>query len=90
MPERTEDRIKRLIVTRLRLKKEPASIGDDQILFGKEGLGLDSIDALELVVGMEEEFGIKIGDTEVDKNVFASVASMSRYVEGKVAKKAAA
>jgi len=89
MSERNEDRLKKLIVTRLRLPRAPETIGDDQALFGKEGLGLDSIDALEMVVGMEEEFGIRIGDTEVDRAVFRSVSTLSEFVAKKVAQKVA-
>ncbi len=89
MAERTQDRLKRLIVKRLRLSITPDSIGDDHLLFGKEGLGLDSIDALELVVGMEEEFGIRIGDNEVDRAIFRSVSTLSQFAEKKVAVKVA-
>ncbi len=66
-------RLKRLIVATLRLEGlDPESIGDDQLLFG-EGLGLDSIDALELVVAIEREFAIAIPEGKVDHDVFHSV-----------------
>ena len=75
------DRIKRLIVEGLRLEGlEPASIGDDAPLFG-EGLGLDSIDALELVVVLEKEFEIRIPSQEVGKKAFASVNALVAFVE---------
>ena len=77
MRERNQDRLKRLIVTRLKMKRAPESIGDDQALFGKEGLGLDSIDALELVVGMEEEWKIRVADNEMDRSVFATVSTLA-------------
>jgi acyl carrier protein len=51
----------------------------DAPLFG-EGLGLDSIDALELVLGLEKEFGVIIPDAEVGKKVFQSVRTMAQYV----------
>ena len=55
-------RIKDLIVSRLKLEGvSPSEIGDDSPLFG-EGLGLDSIDALELVLAVEQTFGVRIDD----------------------------
>jgi acyl carrier protein len=73
--------LKRLIVQRLRLEGlTPEKIGDDTPLFG-EGLGLDSVDALELVVGLEHEYGIVIKSHEIDKTVFKSVASLAEYIE---------
>ena len=72
--------LKRLIVESLRLEGLTTDkIGDDTPLFGEE-LGLDSVDALELVVALEKEFGIKIKSHQVDKNVFASVAALSDFV----------
>ena len=73
--------IKRLIVTSLNLEGVSAeSIADDQPLFG-QGLGLDSVDALELVVALEKEFGISIQSDEIDREVFASVSHLARFVE---------
>lgn len=73
--------IKRLIVESLNLEgMSPEHIADDQRLFG-EGLGLDSVDALELVVALEKEFGISIQSHEIDRKVFASVADLAAFVE---------
>jgi acyl carrier protein len=79
-----KDRIKRLIVDRLKLETEPSDIADDQPLFG-EGLGLDSIDALELVLGLEQEFGVKIEDEEVGGEALASVDALAAFVRDKSA-----
>ncbi|MBI2570569.1 MAG: acyl carrier protein [Candidatus Schekmanbacteria bacterium] len=57
----------------------PDRIDDDAPLFGT-GLGLDSIDALELVVGIEEAFGVEIGDEQVGKEAFASVSSLVSFI----------
>ena len=54
---------------------------DDAPLFGEEGLGLDSIDALELIVLLEKNYGIKISDKKKKKNIFKSVNVMADYVE---------
>lgn len=77
----TSDRIKRLIVESLNLEGiEPAAIDDEAPLFG-EGLGLDSVDALELVVALEREFGIRIKSQELGRQVFSSVSSLARFVD---------
>lgn len=76
--------IKRLIVERLKLEMEPSEIGDSDPLFG-EGLGLDSIDALELVLGLEQEFGVKIEDEEVGAEALFSVDSLAEFVREKAA-----
>ena len=73
-------RVKELIVRRLKLEIDPATIQDDAPLFG-EGLGLDSIDALELVLGLEQEFGIKVQDEEVGVKAFASVNALVDFIE---------
>ncbi|MDH7499671.1 MAG: phosphopantetheine-binding protein [candidate division NC10 bacterium] len=75
-----KDQIKDLIIRRLRLGISPADIDEKAPLFG-DGLGLDSIDALELVVGLEQEFGISIPDEDVGKEAFASVEALCHYVE---------
>jgi acyl carrier protein len=81
------EKIKNLIITRLKLvDMTPEMIENNAPLFG-EGLGLDSIDALELVLGLEKEFGVIIPDAEVGKKVFQSVRTMAQYVleqQGKV------
>lgn len=75
-------RIKRTIVERLKLDVEPSHIGDSTPLFG-DGLGLDSIDALELVLGIEQEFGVKVDDEEVGAKALASVDSLATFVLSK-------
>jgi acyl carrier protein len=79
-----KDRIKRLIVERLKLETEASEIGDDDPLFG-EGLGLDSIDALELVLGLEQAFGVKIEDEEVGGEALASVSALADFIREKSA-----
>jgi acyl carrier protein len=76
-------RIKRLIVASLHLEgMRPEMIEDEAPLFG-EGLGLDSVDALELVVALEKEFGIKIKSQELGREVFSSVSSLSEFIEAR-------
>jgi acyl carrier protein len=72
--------VKQLIVERLKLEEIAVEdIDTDAALFG-EGLGLDSIDALELVIGLEKEYGVSIPDAEVGKKVFQSVRTIAQYI----------
>ena len=72
------DNMKDIIVDRLELEMVSEEIKDDTILFSEEGLGLDSIDALELVVGIEESFGVLL--TNDDREAFASVRTLVDYI----------
>jgi len=73
-------RLKQLIVETLRLEGiTPEEIPDDEPLVGG-GLSLDSIDALELVVRLEKEFGIKIASSEEARRALASVAALAAYI----------
>jgi len=74
--------IKELIVSELKLTgRDPASIVDDAPLFG-EGLGLDSLDALQLAMSIEERFGVKIPEGEPARAIFRSVAALADHVAG--------
>ena len=76
--------LKELIVECLNLEGvRPDSIGDDDPLF-EGGFGLDSVDALELVVAIEKKFGIKVKSEDVDPAAFATVSNLVRFVEGLV------
>jgi acyl carrier protein len=80
MPDPLIARLKQLIVETLRLEDiAPADIPDSEPLVGG-GLSLDSIDALELVVRLEKEFGIKIASSEEARAAMASVASLAAYI----------
>jgi len=73
--------VKQLIIDSLRIEgMSSMDIDSDAPLFG-EGLGLDSIDALQLVVGMENTFGVVVPDAAVGSKVFRSVRSMADYIE---------
>jgi acyl carrier protein len=76
-------RIKQLIVDRLNLRVAPAEIEDDAAIFDTQngGLGLDSIDALDLAVALFEEFQIEVGQN--DMHIFANVNSIAAFVSSK-------
>jgi acyl carrier protein len=81
----TLSKIKQLLVDALHLEGiVPSKIDDHAPLFG-EGLGLDSVDALELVVVLEKEFGVRIQNHEVGKEAFASVSALAAFVDGRLA-----
>jgi acyl carrier protein len=71
--------LKELLVSGLRLDVSPGDIADDAPIFG-EGLGLDSIDALELVVLVEERFSVGIPDEETGRHVFGSVTALTDFI----------
>jgi len=73
--------LKQQIIDSLNLQgMKPADIDDNAPLFG-EGLGLDSIDSLELMVLLERNYGIKIEDAREGRKVLQSVQSMSDYIQ---------
>lgn len=75
--------LKELIVRVLMLEGiTPVDIGDEDRLFGG-GLGLDSVDALELAIHIEEELGVKMPEDERAREAFASVASLARWIEAR-------
>lgn len=75
------EELKQQIIEALSLEDiTPADIRDDAPLFG-EGLGLDSIDALELFVLLDKQYGIKLKDKEEGKQVFRSVNTMAAYID---------
>ncbi len=75
-----KEELKKNIIEQLNLEDlTPADIKDDAPLFG-EGLGLDSIDALELIVMMDKVFGIKITNPDEGKDIFKSINSMADYI----------
>jgi len=73
-------RIKEMLVKNLMLQTTPDQIGDDLPLFDPNGLGLDSIDALELVVSMEKTFGVGVPNSEVAGKALRTVNTIRDYI----------
>jgi acyl carrier protein len=80
-----KEQIKSLMVENLMLKVTAAEIGDDQALFGPGSLGLDSVDALQLVVALDKTYGLKIADPAAAKQILQSVNTISEAVRQKMA-----
>ena len=73
-------KLKVLLVENLSLEDvAPEEIKDDEILFG-EGLGLDSLDAVEIVVLLQRNFGLEVKDMEKGREIFYSIDTLARYV----------
>jgi acyl carrier protein len=87
MEDRTalKERIKGMLVENLMLQITAAEIGDEAPLFGAGGLGLDSVDALQIVVALDKNFGLKIADPAAAKQILQSVNTIADAVSTKTA-----
>ena len=80
-----KSKIKQIIVKELDLRgKTEADIADDLVLFGPSGLGLDSLDALQLATAIEEQFEITVPDDKEHKSVFRSVDTLAAFVQASI------
>jgi acyl carrier protein len=73
--------IKRLLVENLMLQTTAEEIADDIPMFGPGGLGLDSVDALQLVVALDKNYGLKISDAEAAKGILQNVNTIAAAIE---------
>jgi len=77
--------LKKIIIESLKLEDlDPEEIKEEEPLFG-EGLGLDSLDALELVVAVEKYFGVVIENEDQGKEAFVSIVGLARYIQREAA-----
>jgi acyl carrier protein len=82
----TATKLKELLCKELNLKMKPEEITDDMPLFG-DGLGLDSLDAVEIVVILKKHMGVTIVDSEQAQKVFVSIKTLTDFVEEELRKK---
>lgn len=80
----TRQRLKELMISELMLDMSADDIGDDTPLFGPAGIGLDSVDALQLVVMLEKHFGFKMADQEQAKRILQNVNTIAEAVDQQV------
>ena len=77
----TSEEFKKILIQYLNLEDiTPDEIDDADRLFGDEGLGLDSVDSIELVLAIEKEYGVKINDATLYQHIFASVENLLKYI----------
>ena len=77
----TSENFKKVLIKYLNLEDiSQDEINDEDQLFGEEGLGLDSVDSIELVLAIEKEYGVKITDSTQYETIFASVQSLLNYI----------
>ena len=73
--------LKEILIKNLKLEDmTPEDIDDTMPLFGEEGLGLDSVDSIELVLTVDKEFGVKIADSKEYEKIFANVQSLLDFI----------
>ena len=87
LPMTLQQRIKNMIITNLMLDVSEEEFADDANLIGPAGMGLDSVDALQLVVEIEKNFGLKIADPDVARRVLQRVNTIAAAVEEHTAAK---
>jgi len=77
----TSEAFKKVLIKYLNLEDmSPNDIEDNDALFGDDGLGLDSVDSIELVLAIEKEYGVKITDSKNYQTIFASIQSLLTYI----------
>ena len=76
MSDDLHTRIKKVMVEELMLQVAPEEIGDDTPIFGPDGLGLDSVDVLQLVIALEKNFGLKISEGSAAIEILKNVATI--------------
>lgn len=81
--ETIKQQVKQAMVEELMLPQTADDIGDDEALFSPEGMGLDSVDALQLTVAIEKRFGLKIPDAQTARTVLHSVSTIATAVATK-------
>jgi len=75
------EKIKTMLVENLMLRVSASEIADNQLLFGPGSLGLDSVDALQIVVALEKNFGLKVADPVAAKEILQSVDTIAAAVQ---------
>lgn len=80
--EEIKARLKEMLIERLFLNMTPDQIPDDEPLM--ETLGIDSVALFEVVVGLEDEFGITLEESEFDISLFSNINTMAQFVENKL------
>lgn len=77
----TSKQLKEVLIENLKLEDiSPSDIEDDMALFGEDGLGLDSVDSIELVLTLEKEFGVKVTDSKEYEKIFVNIHTLLNFI----------
>jgi acyl carrier protein len=82
-PTELKGQIKRMLVENLMLQISAKEIGDDEPLFGPGGLGLDSVDALQIAVALEKNYHLKLSDVEVARKMLQTVNTIAAAIQAR-------
>ena len=81
----TVESLRVLLAENVMLKIDATSITEDTPLFGAEGVGLDSLDALQIIISVEKKYGISIGDASTAKDALQSLGVLSDWINRRLA-----
>ena len=79
------ENLRALLAENVMLKTDPASIGEDTPLFGAQGIGLDSLDALQIIIAVEKKYGITIGDATTARDALQSLGVLRDWITSRLA-----
>jgi acyl carrier protein len=72
--------LRAMLAENVMLKTDPATIGEETPLFGEEGLGLDSLDALQIIIAVEKKYGLSIGDATTARDALQSLGVLRDWI----------
>ncbi|MFM6173973.1 MAG: acyl carrier protein [Sphaerospermopsis kisseleviana] len=84
MPDLSIDNLKRLLVENCMVKIDPATINEETLLFGPEGIGLDSLDALQMTVAIEKEFKLPIADPNTAREALQNLGTLQEWIAARI------
>jgi acyl carrier protein len=84
MSDLSIDNLKKLLVENCMVKIDPATITEETLLFGPEGIGLDSLDALQMTVAIEKEFKLPIADPNTAREALQNLGTLREWIAARV------
>jgi acyl carrier protein len=81
----TIETLRAMLAENVMLKTDPSTIGEETPLFGEEGLGLDSLDALQIIIAVEKKYGISIGDATTARDALQSLGVLRDWINRRLA-----
>lgn len=84
MAEVTIERLRKMLVDNCMVKVDPETIGEDTPLFGPESIGLDSLDALQMTIAVEKEYGLAIGDPATAREALQNLGVLRDWISSRL------